>query len=422
MKLLDIPPKYLNRELSKKIYNNKSLMKKYIKKYDLVGGKKRKYDDTVEWNISAMDGTFPVFVSKTTTVFDMKIVIANNKNKPLDNINAIILFETGNEEPLENNKMIYFDTHTLFLVISHALAIPQLFNKTVLMILYNETNGPSWDPVLNWNIELNLEDWIRVQIDDDDNVEIDDNNNVQIDKKNDVIGIQMISTNMRGPIPKQLKYLEHLTLLVLNNDQNAGLTGEIPPELGELSNLELLSLEHNQLTGPIPPELGSASKLIELDLGSNKLEGEIPKELGKLHSLEILYLNKNNLTLTIANKNLENLLNLEVLDLSWNAIEGEIPSFITKLTKLKFLNLSNNILEGTIPDDMNKLTLLQTLDLSYNTELSGDIPKTLTDMEMLKVVYLTATGITIDATESFLPEIKSIFNFDYLAPEKAPYF
>jgi hypothetical protein len=38
MKLLDIPPKYLNRELSMKICNNKSLMKKYIKKYDLMEG------------------------------------------------------------------------------------------------------------------------------------------------------------------------------------------------------------------------------------------------------------------------------------------------------------------------------------------------------------------------------------------------
>ena len=34
------------------------------------------------------------------------------------------------------------------------------------------------------------------------------------------------------------------------------LTGEIPPELGGLSNLTELSLRDNQLTGEIPPELG----------------------------------------------------------------------------------------------------------------------------------------------------------------------
>ena len=42
MKLLDIPPNYLNKELASKICKNKSLMKKYIQKYDLWGGTKRK--------------------------------------------------------------------------------------------------------------------------------------------------------------------------------------------------------------------------------------------------------------------------------------------------------------------------------------------------------------------------------------------
>ena len=35
------------------------------------------------------------------------------------------------------------------------------------------------------------------------------------------------------------------------------LTGEIPPELGRLSNLTGLFLHGNQLTGEIPPELGA---------------------------------------------------------------------------------------------------------------------------------------------------------------------
>ena len=38
MKLLDIPPNYLNKELASKICKNKSLMKKYSKKYDLMDG------------------------------------------------------------------------------------------------------------------------------------------------------------------------------------------------------------------------------------------------------------------------------------------------------------------------------------------------------------------------------------------------
>ena len=39
------------------------------------------------------------------------------------------------------------------------------------------------------------------------------------------------------------------------------MTGEIPPELGGLSNLTRLYLFGNQLTGEIPAELGGLSNL-----------------------------------------------------------------------------------------------------------------------------------------------------------------
>ena len=60
-----------------------------------------------------------------------------------------------------------------------------------------------------------------------------------------------------------------------------GLTGEIPPELGRLSNLTGLRLGLNELTGEIPPELGGLSNLTDLWLYDNRLTGEIPPELGR---------------------------------------------------------------------------------------------------------------------------------------------
>ena len=56
------------------------------------------------------------------------------------------------------------------------------------------------------------------------------------------------------------------------------LTGEIPPELGDLSNLKDLTLDSNSLTGEIPPGLGVLSSLRWLDLSSNSLTGEIPPD------------------------------------------------------------------------------------------------------------------------------------------------
>ena len=67
---------------------------------------------------------------------------------------------------------------------------------------------------------------------------------------------------------------------------NKGLTGEIPTELGNLANLQRLSLWENQLTGEIPTELGSLASLEELWLGGNQLTGEIPAELDSLANLQ----------------------------------------------------------------------------------------------------------------------------------------
>ena len=59
------------------------------------------------------------------------------------------------------------------------------------------------------------------------------------------------------------------------------MSGEIPPELGSLSNLERLVLDDNKLSGEIPPELGNLSNLTELNLSENdlSLSGCVPSSL-----------------------------------------------------------------------------------------------------------------------------------------------
>jgi len=46
--------------------------------------------------------------------------------------------------------------------------------------------------------------------------------------------------------------------LSLDNNE---LSGEIPPEIGELTALETLNLSENKLTGSIPSELGNLKKI-----------------------------------------------------------------------------------------------------------------------------------------------------------------
>ena len=75
-----------------------------------------------------------------------------------------------------------------------------------------------------------------------------------------------------------------------------GLTGSIPPELGNLTKLIDLSLHRNQLTGTIPSSLGNLTNLEGLYLYDNQLTGTIPPELGGLANLWLLALRDNQLT------------------------------------------------------------------------------------------------------------------------------
>ena len=70
--------------------------------------------------------------------------------------------------------------------------------------------------------------------------------------------------------------------MYLNSNQ---LTGEIPPEIGNLTNLTGLNLSSNQLTGDnqltgeIPSTIGNLTNLTVLRLYDNQLTGEIPSEV-----------------------------------------------------------------------------------------------------------------------------------------------
>jgi hypothetical protein len=158
------------------------------------------------------------------------------------------------------------------------------------------------------------------------------------------------------------------------------LTGSIPPEIGNLINLNILVLYFNQLTNSIPPEIGNLINLVDLELGVNQLTGSIPPEIGNLINLTDLWLYNNQLTGSIPPE-IGNLINLNHLRLNGNQLTGSIPSEIGNLTNLDELYLYENQLTGSISSEIGNLTNLYQLFLNDN-QLSGEIPENICDLSL----------------------------------------
>ncbi|KNA21769.1 hypothetical protein SOVF_040190 [Spinacia oleracea] len=83
-------------------------------------------------------------------------------------------------------------------------------------------------------------------------------------------------------------YIGDMLLYISGIDLSCNrLTGQIPDELGNLSNLNALNLSHNKLWGSIPTTISNLYKLESLDFSYNHLNGSIPTSLTTLNSLAV---------------------------------------------------------------------------------------------------------------------------------------
>ena len=117
------------------------------------------------------------------------------------------------------------------------------------------------------------------------------------------------------------------------------------------------------LTGTIPPELGNLTGLVYLYLDGNRLTGPIPTRLRWLTSLKGLFLNKNQLT-------------------------GAIPTQLGVLAALRELRLESNQLTGAIPTQLADLRNLRKAYLKNNSGFSGCVPPGLRDVRYNDVDHL----------------------------------
>ena len=275
-------------------------------------------------------------------------------------------------------------------------------DRAALIALYNSTGGPNWEDNTNWDSSEELSRW----------------EGVVTDENGRVTRLSLGGNNLSGQLPPELGNLSRLEILEMWGNQ---LSGKIPPELGNLENLTNLTLRDNELAGRIPPELGELSSLAYLDLSENQLSGKIPSQLGNLLNLEELLLRSNMFTGAVPPE-FSHLSNLKILGLYDNQLSGEMPAQLAKLSKLEELVLRRNKLSGLIPADLDRLSNLNELDLGDN-ELSGEIPLELGAMTNLKRLDLDRNELSgeIPREISKLHNLTSLqLNYNQLSGEIPP--
>jgi len=179
-----------------------------------------------------------------------------------------------------------------------------------------------------------------------------------------VIHVDLSSSQLYGAMDanSSLFHLVHLRVLDLSdNDFNYS---QIPSKIGQLSQLKYLNLSYSLFSGEIPPQVSQLSKLLSLVLGFGTIVSPDGNDVNLLQ-----------LKLSSLRSIIQNSTKLEILSLCDVTISPTLPDTLTNLTSLKKLDLYNSELYGEFPVGVFHLPNLEFLDLRYNPNLQGRLPE-----------------------------------------------
>ncbi|KAG4177804.1 hypothetical protein ERO13_A10G000700v2 [Gossypium hirsutum] len=172
-----------------------------------------------------------------------------------------------------------------------------------------------------------------------------------------------------------------------------GLTGHLSTSLLNLTLLTHLNFSHNRFTGFLPPGFfSSLNHLQVLDLSYNSLYGELPLDFisdynNSLSPIQTLDLSSNHFSGTIRSNSVLQAVNLTIFNVSNNTLTGQVPSWICINTSLTILDLSYNKLDGKIPTGLDKCSKLQIFRAGFNN-LSGTLPADIYSVSSLEQLSL----------------------------------
>ncbi|XP_066383102.1 probable LRR receptor-like serine/threonine-protein kinase At1g56140 [Miscanthus floridulus] len=176
------------------------------------------------------------------------------------------------------------------------------------------------------------------------------------------------SAGLSGPLPSSFSGLTRMTMLWASDND---FTGQIPDYIGSWTNLTDLRFQGNSFQGPLPATLSNLVQLKSLRIGDIVNGSSSLTFISNMTSLNTLILRNCRISDSLVSVNFSQFANLNLLDLSFNNITGQVPEALVNLNSLNFLFLGNNSLSGSLPSSIG--TSLQNLDFSYN-QLSGNFP------------------------------------------------
>lgn len=191
---------------------------------------------------------------------------------------------------------------------------------------------------------------------------------------------------------------------------------ELPPSLPliNFTSLLVLDLSNNRFNSTIPGWLFNLTALVELDLSSNNLQGQLSGDLGKLCNFQSLKLSANNFSGEVIDfiNGLSGCAKstLEILDLGYNKLTGNLPDSLGYLNNLRYLELWSNSFTGSIPNSIGNLSYLEEFYLSEN-KMGGNIPESIGQLSSLVVLELSENsweGIVTEAHFAKLAKLREL--------------
>ena len=243
-----------------------------------------------------------------------------------------------------------------------------------LAALYNSTSGPNWTNKDGWLATDRPCSWYGVYC-----------------SSGHVTVISLVENQLTGNIPSKIGQLTYLEDIDLSKNQ---LSGDVPTEFGNLTNLREIEMYSNQLSGNSNRWLDKLVNLQYIDVGSNdQLSGEIPQNIEEFTQLVHLDLEDNQFTGNLPSA-LGNLPNLRYIDIEENQISGSLPANLSKLTWLEELNINNNPFSGPIPTSFTAFSNLAIFSF-YNTDLCEPTDAGFQSW-LAGIPTMESTGVTCD--------------------------